>query len=196
MSTTLRHSTDKRVIRTKKAIKSALFKLMETKELSSITISELTACASVNRRTFYTHYRCITDILNEIEGDLVQALSELLAKIDFSDYKASLYDLFIGLHEMVTGEFDYYFRIMHMDMRGLLFSRLKTALRSSSETLFGSLPEMPAHGNLITSFLAGGFFAFYNEWYYSEDRVPVEKAAEILSTLASSCINASEGIAD
>ena len=132
MTTTIRHNSDKRVIRTKKAIKSALFRLMETKDISDITISELTTCANVNRRTFYTHYRCLTDILNEIESDLVQELSVLLSKIDLHDYKTSMYDLFIDLHNMVTGEFDYYFHLMRMDMRGVLLSRLKNALKNSS----------------------------------------------------------------
>ena len=69
---------DRRVIRTKKAIRSALFKLMESKDISSITISELTALANVNRRTFYTHYSNITDILDETEAEIVEALQQLI----------------------------------------------------------------------------------------------------------------------
>ena len=81
MNTSPRHNSDKRVIRTKKAIRNALFKMMETKELSHISISELTAGANVNRRTFYTHYSDITEILDEIEA----ALDEV--NVDkFADY--------------------------------------------------------------------------------------------------------------
>ncbi|MBQ9948487.1 MAG: TetR/AcrR family transcriptional regulator [Oscillospiraceae bacterium] len=193
MTSTPRHNIDKRVIRTKKAIKNALFKIMETKDISDITISELTAGANVNRRTFYTHYRCITDILNEIESDLVAVLSELLAKFDITKYRKSIYTLFIDLHRMITGEFDYYFHLMRMDMRGVLISRLKNALKSSSEVLFKSFPESTSeHATLISAFLAGGFLAFYTEWYYSENRIPLEKAADIVSTLADSCIRISK----
>ena len=103
--TTTRHDSDKRVIRTKKAIKAALFRIMEDKDISSITISELTQKANVNRRTFYTHYRNITDILNEIEGDLVAALNELVKKFDANDFEASTYNLFLGLNELITVEF-------------------------------------------------------------------------------------------
>lgn len=193
MTTNQRHNTDKRVIRTKKAIKSSLFQIMATKDISSISISELTACANINRRTFYTHYRCITDILNEIESDLVLALSELVSKIDIGNYRKSVSTLFVDLHQLITGEFDYYFRLMRIDMRGVLVSRLKNALKTSSETIIKSIPELPtSHGNLVSSFIAGGFLAFYTEWYYSENRVPVEKAAEIVSIMADSCIKASQ----
>ena len=192
MTTTIRHNSDKRVIRTKKAIKSALFRLMETKDISDITISELTTCANVNRRTFYTHYRCLTDILNEIESDLVQELSVLLSKIDLHDYKTSMYDLFIDLHNMVTGEFDYYFHLMRMDMRGVLLSRLKNALKNSSISIFTSDHEnRSAAGNMISAFVSGGFLALYTEWYYSENRPPVEVAAETASQLVDSCIRVS-----
>ena len=62
MAVMTRNNSDKRVIRTKKAIRTALFKLMESKDIASITISELTTLANVNRRTFYTHYSNITAV--------------------------------------------------------------------------------------------------------------------------------------
>ena len=87
---TSRHDSDKRVIRTKKAIKAALFRIMEEKDISSISISELTQEANVNRRTFYTHYRNITDILDEIEGNLVQSLGKLVKGIDLKACRKSV----------------------------------------------------------------------------------------------------------
>ena len=74
MAVMTRNNSDKRVIRTKKAIRTALFKLMESKDIASITISELTTLANVNRRTFYTHYSNITDILDETESEIVEAV--------------------------------------------------------------------------------------------------------------------------
>ncbi len=191
--TNQRHNNDKRVIKTKKAIKSSLLKLLEMKDISAITISELTTNANVNRRTFYTHYKCITDILDEIESDLVAALSELVNKIDLNNYKESIYTLFIDLHLLITGEFDHYFHLMKMDMRGVLTTRLKNALKNASDTTFKSVAELPtSHGNLISSFLAGGFLAFYTEWYYSENKITVEDAAQIVSVLAENCIRVAQ----
>ena len=97
-----RHDSDKRVIRTKKAIKEALFRLMEEKDISSISISELTQEANINRRTFYTHYSSITDILEEIESDLVEALGVLVQSIDFNAPRKGAKDLFLGLHSLIT----------------------------------------------------------------------------------------------
>ncbi|MBE6902749.1 MAG: TetR/AcrR family transcriptional regulator, partial [Ruminococcaceae bacterium] len=115
MTSELRHNTDKRVIRTKKAIKNALFKLMESKDISDITISELTASANVNRRTFYTHYRTITDILEEIENDLVAALTEMLKDVDVNNCSESIEKLFLRFHSIISEEFDFYFHLMKLD---------------------------------------------------------------------------------
>jgi len=188
LGTAVRQSTDKRVVRTKKAIKNALIGLIEFKELSDITISELTVAANVNRRTFYTHYHNITDILDEIESELVAELTSILADFDYNNYKQSVYKTFLGFYELMTGEFEYYFKRMHMDTRGILTSRLKNAVKTS---IFPALPSRRTTGDILTaSYAAGGFIAAFTEWYYSEDRIPPEQAAEIVSSIAQGSMNA------
>ncbi len=186
-----RRNVDKRVVRTKKAIKSALFKIMETKALGEITISELTAAANVNRRTFYTHYHNLTDILEEIETDLVAELREILSRVDTNDHKTSVYNIFIGFYELMTGEFDYYFHLMRMDTRGILTSRLRNALKASAKT-FNDFSETKESTGIIPAFEAGGFLGCFMEWYYSEERIPVEKAAEIVSAMSEACARAAK----
>ena len=107
-----RNNSDKRVIRTKKAIRTALFKLMESKDIASITISELTTLANVNRRTFYTHYSNITDILDETESEIVEALGELISQFDSASLVDSTYHIFIELNRLITAEYGFYCRVL------------------------------------------------------------------------------------
>ncbi|MGG1880533.1 TetR family transcriptional regulator [Paenibacillus cisolokensis] len=44
------------VIRTKKAMKQALIRLLEEKEMRDITISEIGSRAEYSRAAFYAHY--------------------------------------------------------------------------------------------------------------------------------------------
>jgi len=189
MTSELRHNTDKRVIRTKKAIKNALFKLMESKDISDITISELTASANVNRRTFYTHYRTITDILEEIENDLVAALTEMLKDVDVNNCSESIEKLFLRFHSIVSEEFDFYFHLMKLDTRAFLQQRLKKAFSASAESMFKDAPITHNNGKLTAAFIAGGMLAAYNEWFYTENRMPAEAAAKLVSSLAVACRN-------
>lgn len=168
-----------------------MFKLMETKTLGDITISELTSAANVNRRTFYTHYHNLTDILEEIETDLVAELRALLEGVDPSDHKNSIYHIFIGFYKLMTGEFDYYFHLMRMDTRGILTSRLRNALKASARS-FRDSTEKDSVTSISSAFEAGGFLACFMEWYYAEERIPVEKAAEIVSTMVEACSKAAK----
>ena len=49
-------SVDRRVIKTKRAIRNAFAKLMVEKDINDITIIELAEAADINRKTFYNYY--------------------------------------------------------------------------------------------------------------------------------------------
>ena len=48
---------DKRITKTKRALKSALLELLTTQAFDVISITELCKIANVSRITFYTHYK-------------------------------------------------------------------------------------------------------------------------------------------
>lgn len=188
--TTSRHDSDKRVVRTKKAIKGALFRLLQTKDISDITISELTAEAGVNRRTFYTHYANLTDILDEIDAELSVALTSLSGAFEKSDCKRGAYDFFIGLNKIISVDFDYYFKLVSLDFHGTITNRIKTVIRSSALSVISQLSEK--HGAEVAgayAFVAGGFFNAYLDWRMSKQEYPLERAAEITSALVSACLS-------
>lgn len=184
-----RHESDKRVIRTKKSIKAALFKLMEEKDISSITISELTKEANVNRRTFYTHYRNITDILDEIESDLVRELSRLMGDFNPDEYRISAYNLFMGLNNLISEDFDYYFNLVRVDMRGMLLSRLRSVVKETTDLLMKRICRNSENASLASAFIVGGFFNLYMEWYNNPCSLTAEQAAEVASSIVAHCVN-------
>lgn len=187
--TTTQRDSDKRVIRTKKAIKAALFRIMEDKDISSITISELSRQANVNRRTFYMHYRNITDILDEIESDLVEALSRLVKQFDTADFRKSTYDLFIGLNELITVEFDYYFHLVRVDTRGMLMSRLKSVIKAATDQLLERVSSGDSVSSRVaSSFVVGGFFNTYLEWHSRPDEISIDMVANLASNMVCLCI--------
>lgn len=70
--------TDRRVRRTKARLRQAMTQLMLEKDLSSITVRELTDLADVNRGTFYTHYKDIYDMIEQVENEIFSELEDLL----------------------------------------------------------------------------------------------------------------------
>lgn len=68
---------NQRIVITKRMLKEGLLRLLETKTLDKIHISELCAEAGVNRATFYRHYQTPYDVLMELELDFARGVSTL-----------------------------------------------------------------------------------------------------------------------
>ena len=69
---------DRRTRRTREALLRALLQLLQEKPLSSITVTELTGLADVNRATFYTHYQDIFDMFDHLKEDLSQTFRAMM----------------------------------------------------------------------------------------------------------------------
>lgn len=65
---------DRRIDKSKNALKDALILLMEEKEFKSITITEIVHLANLNRGTFYKHYPTQEELLNELIEDVLSDL--------------------------------------------------------------------------------------------------------------------------
>lgn len=69
--------TDRRIEKTKASLQKALLELSKEKELSEISISELTQAAQVHRNTFYSHYTDIYSVLAELEEEMCRTIKEM-----------------------------------------------------------------------------------------------------------------------
>ncbi|MET3699610.1 TetR family transcriptional regulator [Bacillus oleivorans] len=65
---------DRRIIKSKAALKESLVKLMLEKSFRDITITEIVKEANLNRGTFYKNYQCKEEILEEIIEDVTNDL--------------------------------------------------------------------------------------------------------------------------
>lgn len=64
---------DRRTAYTKMVIRDTLYKQMESKHLSEITVKELCAEADINRATFYRYYTDIYDLYEKLEEELTES---------------------------------------------------------------------------------------------------------------------------
>jgi len=71
-------SPDRRIIRTKLAIREALVELIAEKGFDSLSVRDITTRANVNRGTFYLHYQDKFDLLDQIEMEIVQAVEKIV----------------------------------------------------------------------------------------------------------------------
>ncbi|MDN3232751.1 TetR/AcrR family transcriptional regulator, partial [Priestia megaterium] len=69
--------TDPRILRTRQLIKDAFVELLEEIDLQKITVNRLAERATINRVTFYLHYRDIPDMLEKMADDMIEDISTI-----------------------------------------------------------------------------------------------------------------------
>ena len=70
---------DRRVLKTRAAIKVALDKLVKEQGMDKLTVSALAREANIDRKTFYLHYDSIDDLIDSAASDMVQ---DIISTID------------------------------------------------------------------------------------------------------------------
>ncbi|ANY67201.1 TetR family transcriptional regulator [Paenibacillus sp. BIHB 4019] len=66
--------TDRRTLRSRRAMREALLTLMANKPFQAISITEIVECAGYNRGTFYANYDSKEALLDEITNELLDKL--------------------------------------------------------------------------------------------------------------------------
>lgn len=72
--------TDPRILRTRQLLKDALVDLLQQMDIEKISVNLLAERATINRVTFYLHYRDIPDMLKKMADDMIEEISIVLNK--------------------------------------------------------------------------------------------------------------------
>jgi AcrR family transcriptional regulator len=79
---------DRRVLRTKKALRAALLELIEAKGYEAVSVEEITQRANLGRATFYLHYKDKEELLLEEFVEIAQERVKVLSEIPYSEWQA------------------------------------------------------------------------------------------------------------
>ena len=162
----LRRSTDRRVVRTRKAIREAFFKLMENQDYHKITIASVAREADIDRKTFYLHYRSVSDLVDEVIRDEAQKIVASCREALCSDGDKGLdvSKLFQSISLALAPD-------MTRSKRVLQHVSLQDVLDRLEARLVDVLMED------IVSFFCAGLVAVYRRWIIADSEIPLESLA-------------------
>ena len=171
--------TDLRVIKTRRTIRNALISLLAEKELSDITISELSAHAEINRKTFYRHYRSISDVVTEMEDDLLTDFSNILKKS-----RTSILDIGSVLSEisaLISSNQEYFAKLMKLNPELFSGGRVKAVLRRAVEIALRDVCKITDEPTLhaLSEFTVSGILSLYSAWFDGNCTGSLDTIAEI-----------------
>lgn len=185
---------DRRVRKSKRAIKQAFIQLLKENNLDRITIQQISDLADVNRGTFYLNYEDKYALLDEMENEQIEKIKGFvdIRKMDLST-KTS--DRFIEefankiIKNVITHieyNMEFYQVILNLERKSQIEEQLADIVRSNIKHLIGNkdnvfgIPE-----NYYLSYVVGSMMSMIKYWVSDENRVSVEELVNYVSTIAS-----------
>jgi AcrR family transcriptional regulator len=199
---TKNNKTDRRVQRTRKALRTALLELTKEKEYDSISIEDITERADVGRATFYLHYKDKEDLLLEQFSEMANETVQLISEIPFSDWLSDqkkkrgktneptpLLPLLI-VFQHIYDHYEFYYLLMKSENSSRIVERIRKISTENIvkfvETKIQTDPipilfEVPIE--FFASFFSGAFVSSIDWWLEEDMRHSPEEVANMFRRL-------------
>ncbi|MFC5529685.1 TetR/AcrR family transcriptional regulator [Cohnella yongneupensis] len=80
MSDNKKPYTDPRILRTRQLIRDAFVDLLQEMDVEKISVNRIAERATINRVTFYLHYRDIPDMMDKLADEMIENIEGILRK--------------------------------------------------------------------------------------------------------------------
>lgn len=181
---------DRRVIRTKKAIRNAFAQLLSVKELDDITVKDIAELANINRKTFYSYYSGVHMILEETENEIVEDFEAAIRDLPPDKLVREPYLLFSRLSAIINADIDFYEPLMKVNRSSRLIAKVSEMLKQKLRESYAAFSRVGEETfNIMVDFTFSGLFSVYQSWFNSERRQSIGEISRTLSTLCFEGIN-------
>jgi AcrR family transcriptional regulator len=183
---------DPRVRRTRQLLRAALIELIQEKGYYDVTVKDITERATLNRATFYLHYRDKEDLLAkgfmEIWGELTQRNPLPIAQdgtLALEGTKTTVWHDFEHLKE--NAEF---YRVM-LGKQGVpeFIHRMQNHVYESTaarlQSVLGDLPVRPVPLEIVLRFIASAYVGIMEWWLENDQPYTPEQMADFIVSLYS-----------
>lgn len=181
---------DPRVRRTRQLLRQALVELIPEKGYSDITVQDITDRATLNRATFYLHYRDKEDLLHQGMREILDELvsrEELPQKmgdrLSYDQTREALIDEFehvaenAAFYRVMLGEKGVW-SFVHALQEYIYTSSLKRLL-----AIRGKKPKSPVEVELVLSYIASAYIGVIQWWLENDMPHPPEDMADKMMTI-------------
>ena len=177
---------DLRIRRTRSAIREAFVALMQEKEYTAITVTDISEMAGINRKTFYAHYetkeQLLSHLIDEMFSDLLGTL--MYAKTPAKDLAADLTAFF----EKIDGYREAIDALITPQTSVFAFSIVDDVIRRRLESV--QMPQSlttPIQQEIYVSRVKNFFFTGLDWWMEQTELAPAQ-AAHVYESMMRTCL--------
>jgi AcrR family transcriptional regulator len=175
--------SDRRCIKTRKAIKQAFIRLMAEKDINKITIKEIADKANINRKTFYFHYEDVNGVLDDIENDVLEQLCGIIENLDIQKAIYDPYPIFKELTNIINNDFNFYKYLLQSTSHSRLLEKIKRVLKKRIVEILGTEISNKEMLSYAIEFALSGILSVYQEWLNSARTYSLEEISAFAGSL-------------
>ncbi len=183
---------DRRIIRTKLAIRDALVVLITEKGFDALTVRDIVTRANINRGTFYLHYKDKYDLLEQTETEILEDLKQIFltantVQVGNANRTDHLQRLVIVLLKYVKAHADLMQAFLGLQGNYSFIKRLRGMMEESLRT--GALSGLNATNLLVPqeyliSYIMHAHLGVLQAWFVNGCKEPPQELAQILFRLS------------
>ena len=184
---------DRRVRKSKAAIKKAFIQLLEDSQIERITIRQISDKADINRGTFYLNYDDKYALLEEMEDEQIADLKKLvdIRKVNLAQKTAEEFiEIFsnevikkVIIH--ISENIEFYHAILNLDRTSKIEERITDMILSSINYLIGE--NNTVYGvpdDYYLRYVSGALMSMVKYWVHDENRVSIEELVQYIVTIS------------
>lgn len=183
---------DKRVIKTKNAIFEAFKQLVQEKDMSDITISELTQKANITRSTFYMYYNTVGDVRTDIENTIMARIDRIMSETVIRNSIRNPYPLLSMLADEILKQDQNNRYILSSSTSGQLMDKINDRIVEAYMHWFkeneGSTNDI-GKVKYIVAFAAAGMTECFKIWFNHKSSLTLEELCKNISDAMSKGIS-------
>lgn len=167
---------DRRVVKTRRAIREAFRRKLEQGPLKAITVSGLASEADIDRKTFYLHFSSIDDLVDAEVRELLEHL--VAAALRSSGQPGVVIDLrrvLLAFRDLTEEDPVIYERLLNSVPMEAIIDMVQPAI---FEELHGSEaddPERALAAEYLARYYLGGVFSVFLHWFKYDQDTPLEQ---------------------
>lgn len=181
---------DLRIVKTKHALREALIDLLSEKEIDTISVAELSRKANINRKTFYSHYESINELIGEIENEIICRFEKFVKTMELKVFFDNPFMFFGSLNPIITEDYKFYRNLLTNQQGDNLLKKIEKTIYDELYILtkdFKIFEE--GHIEFILTYTVGGIIEVYRNLFSNDFDLSNEEISSYLQKITMSGIN-------
>ncbi len=163
---------DRRIKKTKNLIRQEVTRVYSSNRKVKLNVSSLCESIDINRSTFYLHYNCIEDVIEEIEKEIVEDVKKICV-----DYRDNVTNALTEICIYVKQHNNEAKTIFNVSFSHFLNLVLREFYQLANDSWFVTSVEGNISKEYVTTFLIYGSLGVIKKWVFDDFKAPIEAIA-------------------